>query len=756
MDRYAESFRTANELVNEGMSWSGHERNACFLNTGPLPMANVAGVTGLDFDEDGRAVGVIDWDRDGDLDLIQVNRTAPQLRMMRNDWGTSQGHWLQLRLVGTRSNRDGVGARVQLFRPDTSGIDLRTVRAGSSFLSQSSKWLHFAWRADPAAPQQLPCHVMVTWPNGQRERFDSLVPGRFYRLVEGSGMAEAVDRPAASQSATANHVAHASAASGTTATDKPAASGPSRNGSSPSEQSEAKRLILPSPLPLPELSYTTFQGEPRQIAVDKPTLVQLWASWCPICRGEMTELVAAKQQLADAGLDVLSLCVDGIGADQTPLSGAPTALVELNFPYAAGRVSEAALRKLEVLRGELLSNSRPLPVPSSLLLDERGELVALYVGRCHMPQLLTDMAILRMDARQRRAASVPFPGRWFTPPRPPMLAPLAATMERAGFSDDAKRYRLLDRPMTALRHCSMALDAEREGKLKEAAAHYRTAVSIAPKDARVLQYVGRFALRRGDGQTAAAMFREAIASGDGSPESYYHLGTAYLLSGENEQAKQAFERVLQFDPRRADAHAALGRLELKHQHLPAAERHLRAAVAADPQLAPAHAYLGLVLAAQEKWSASAAALREALRLQPTLLDARERLADVLVRQGALAEAVTEYARVVQQNPRAQRATQQLAWYLATIPNKYPPDTALTLARRVAQASPNSAVALDTLAAAQANAGQHAEAVITAGKALRLAGPASDLGKAIAQRIAVYRAGRAYRLPLSDPAHEGLE
>lgn len=103
-----EGSRAAKNLIlmmQEGRSYSGRERNCCFLNTGPFPQAggrfaNISAVSGLDFVEDGRAIALVDWDDDGDLDLWMTNRTAPRLRFMRNDSADSN-RFLRLRLRGT-------------------------------------------------------------------------------------------------------------------------------------------------------------------------------------------------------------------------------------------------------------------------------------------------------------------------------------------------------------------------------------------------------------------------------------------------------------------------------------------------------------------------------------------------------------------------------------------------------------------------------------------------------------------------------
>ena len=69
------------QMIEEGQSWSGHERNCCFLNTGGERFANISAVSGFDFLDDARGVALVDWDHDGDLDFWVKNRTPPQVRV---------------------------------------------------------------------------------------------------------------------------------------------------------------------------------------------------------------------------------------------------------------------------------------------------------------------------------------------------------------------------------------------------------------------------------------------------------------------------------------------------------------------------------------------------------------------------------------------------------------------------------------------------------------------------------------------------
>src|SRR5213592_4923390 len=91
-------------------SLNGNERNVLFRNNGDGTFTDVAWVNGADRVEDGRGLSIFDYDRDGQLDILIRNFRQPA-QLLHNLGG--RNHWLQLKLVGTRSNRDAVGARVR-------------------------------------------------------------------------------------------------------------------------------------------------------------------------------------------------------------------------------------------------------------------------------------------------------------------------------------------------------------------------------------------------------------------------------------------------------------------------------------------------------------------------------------------------------------------------------------------------------------------------------------------------------------------
>src|SRR5438093_3787805 len=118
-------------------SLNGRERNCLFRNNGDGTFTDVGWVNDADRIEDGRGLVVFDYDADGALDLLIRNYRQPA-QLLRN--AGPPRSWLELRLVGTRSNRDAVGARIRVRAGDA--WQTRVVTAGSGYLSGSSLVQH--------------------------------------------------------------------------------------------------------------------------------------------------------------------------------------------------------------------------------------------------------------------------------------------------------------------------------------------------------------------------------------------------------------------------------------------------------------------------------------------------------------------------------------------------------------------------------------------------------------------------------------
>lgn len=326
--------------LNEGASLSGHERNHLFLNEGTGFLHDVSGVSGLDHPADGRAVGWLDFDRDGWLDFAVVNANEPTFQLFRNELGSmdraASHDSIAIRLAGGNrsaspdeawSNRDGVGARLEVSVGDRTIV--RESRAGEGFAAQNSGTLHVglgeAERAD---------RVTVRWPSGRTQ--------------------EARDVPAGSLVTFFENPSHAPDGGPVQIATRAAAGGP------PPPHEPTRRRI--------ELSADDARSK-APLRVFTTT-----ATWCESCRGELPDVARLRDQFPDDQLDLLGVPVD---PNDTP---------EMLRTYV--EKYEPAYRMLhdrsdadrEAVQALITSRLRTDVLPASIVTNADGEVLDVFWG----------------------------------------------------------------------------------------------------------------------------------------------------------------------------------------------------------------------------------------------------------------------------------------------------------------------------------------------------------------------------------------
>ncbi|HUD66990.1 MAG TPA: CRTAC1 family protein [Candidatus Sulfotelmatobacter sp.] len=119
-----------------------------------------------------------DFDNDGDMDILIINLNEPP-SLLRNDL-SSKGHWLKVLLVGVKSNRSAIGARVTARYG--SHLQAQEVLAQSSFYSVNDRRLHFGLGAESVA------HLTVRWTNGDTETVPNVAADQLVVIREGAGI----------------------------------------------------------------------------------------------------------------------------------------------------------------------------------------------------------------------------------------------------------------------------------------------------------------------------------------------------------------------------------------------------------------------------------------------------------------------------------------------------------------------------------------------------------------------------------------
>ena len=159
-------------MVRSGLSFSGNESHVIFKNEKGKSFKDISSISGLDLKDDGRAVCFSDWDQDGDLDVWISNRNGPQIRYLKNNHG-NRNNSLTLKLIGQKCNSDAIGARV-ILKTDDGLTQTRTINAGSGFLSQSTKFLHFGLGEFDKANE-----LTIYWPGFKPQTITGLSAGHY-------------------------------------------------------------------------------------------------------------------------------------------------------------------------------------------------------------------------------------------------------------------------------------------------------------------------------------------------------------------------------------------------------------------------------------------------------------------------------------------------------------------------------------------------------------------------------------------------
>jgi len=575
--------------IREGTSWSGKETNALFLADGAGGFSDISHAASFDFPDDGRALALIDWDADGDLDTISSNRTAPQVRILRNDIPQGNRHSLGIRLIGGEGmNRDAIGARVTVDLENQPPL-IRTLRAGEGFQTQNTKWLHFGLGETDEIKV-----VKVDWPGGKSQTFTGLkVDGRYILNADTS---TAVRENRSPVTFAASVVSDA-------------------------RDDIRGRAMTPSKLPFPPLSIANFSKKRLRKTWKKDagvTYITFWASWCPICQAELKTLDADAQELERLGISLLALSVDGLGTIEGSIEEAKKFAESLNLSFETGMASGEILQKMRILHDLIFEKRGSFPLPTSLIIDSQGQLSGYFEGQLSKKELLKAAKIASQSrTTENLIASLPFPGKWLAAPVEFKLSEYGDKLLKAGNYLEASNLH----------------------------SRWSKRFSLDPEEANFLTRLGDAHEERGDLRGALRHYTKAVKLKPENPSGWASLASRHITLTQYPEAAECLQTALGLNPKLPEAQFNLGIIHQRTQKFDEALTAFRAELVREPQHVMAQANVAGILLKQRKFPEAASELERLLVIKEDFHEARFQLALIYDQLSQSAAAQKHYQQL---------------------------------------------------------------------------------------------------------------
>jgi len=624
---YDDAWRAMNRALWE-RSIASHHRNVFLRNDGQGHVDDVSGTLGLDLDQDGRSFGVLDFDQDGDPDLVvMAPRSAPQLRLFRNDYG-ARGATLAVRLVGDPvhpfveegksegrvSNRDAIGARVTVETDQLRRT--RVVEAGSGFISQHSKELLFGL----GASQRLE-RLTVEWPSGRTQVFTDLPLERRLRIEEGG---EPQVSPYQAMPALAPDVEL-----------EPAA--------------PLRATWLFAPFPSPDIRLPDLQGRPRALADlrGRPAVLLCWAAEAPPSVAALRTLADGSDRLGRAGIGALAIAFDPPEA----AAGVREAASGVTSVPVAVATEEVAL-SLAILNRHIYMNRQPLVLPSTFLLDAEGRIQRIYREGVDVAEIVRDAGAMEPAPTERLGRSIPFSGDFYAPLGSRDYLPWGRELLDEGLEAQAVvafEQVAEGKPSSSILYRLGTL-LVKTGQNAKARSAYERALELQPDLSEASNDLGTLLAESGDLPGAIERFRAALETSPDYPDALNNLGYALLLSGRGPEARKLYERALELQPDFPQALNNLGLILAQQGSLDQAEPYFRKALEGRPDYGEAANNLALVLVNSGRTDEAVRLLRGFIDAHPEVESPYLTLAKVLLSTGRQEEGLSVIDRLLERDP----------------------------------------------------------------------------------------------------------
>lgn len=638
---YEQGWDAINQLIRADGTWSGYERNVFYANNRDGTFLDVSGVANLDFVEDGRSFVLADFDGDGRQELLLKNRNAPQVRLLKNRTRELPPS-ISFHLRGTKSNRDAIGAVITVRTE--SGEQMRSLQAGSGFLSQHSKTIFFGLGGAKA-----PVKASIRWPSGLVQELDKLPLNHTIWVEEGSTPVKTQPfKPSGTLIAKGQDI--------------------SERSPDPVPESERLPVVvetwLLAPLSAPDFSLPDLKGVVHTLAALRGSLVLIsfWSSESPMCRELLRRFEQVHKQWSQRGLRLTTINVD----DSAQAGDLEKLTRELHLSFPILRASDDVAGIYNILCAHVFDRHRDLTLPTSLLIDTRGMIVKIYQGAMDVEHIDRDFRIVPQSDGERLARALPFSG-------------ITVSMD---FSRNDLSYG--------------ALFFER-GYYEQAGIWFERASRGNPPSAEALYGLGSVYLEQQKIQEARESFMRATtlsaASPDTLPNAWNNLGLLATREGRMADSIPYFEQALKLSPDHLIALENLGNAYRAEKRWDEARRMLEHAVAVAPMDSAANYSLGMVYAQLDDTDRAYDYLERSLKLRPDYPEALNNIGVLYMRTHRRDEAVRSFEECIRVAPGFDQSYLNLARVYAL---EHAPDKAREVLAQLLKQHPDHALAKQML------------------------------------------------------------
>jgi len=634
---YEQGWSAINELIRSDGTWSGFERNVFYANNRDGTFSDVSGAVGMDFIEDGRAFALADFDHDGRQEVFLKNRNGPQLRIVKNVIGNLPPSIVFL-LRGTKSNRDAIGATVTV--ETASGRQTQMLQAGSGFLSQHSKEVFFGLGD---ATEKDSVRASIRWPSGLVQNLHDLPVNHRVWVKEGTDTFR-LEAFKTSQSLRGQFA-----------------------GAPPQETPALPAAVetwLFAPVAAPDFSLPDLTGAARTLAAfrGRPALLYFWVAQSSACQEDLKVFERVHVRWTAQGLRLLTVNVDNPANVENLKALAREQ--GLTFPILRGSDDVAGI--YNILYRYLFDRHRDLSLPTSFLLDDKGQIVKVYQGSVNPGQVEQDVRRIPQNDTERLGRALPFPGVTETFEFGRNYLSYGSVFFQRGYFDQAAssfQLALRDDPSSAEACYGLGSSYLNQQKTAEARASFERATKLHASYpdtlANAWNNLGLLATREGQTKEAILCFQKALQSSPDHLIALNNLGNAYRAQKNWGEARKTFERALEVSPDDSEANYGLGMVFAQADDTVHAYEYLQRALKSRPAYPEALNNLGILYLRTQRRDEAVATFEECIRFVPAFDQAYLNLARVYTVEGTPDKARAVLIDLLKQHPDHAQARSML-------------------------------------------------------------------------------------------------